>query len=274
MLWNAESLTRKFAAMGAELMLSSLARPVKGGAAYTMDVRPIRGTQRERFILSVMEPSAVQVEVLQVREAERHLLLLVKTPTDRGPEKHRYLCGHDERHWFVASVPGAGRTATTVQQAMDALQPEEVRNALRSGGVRHKDRHARHNPAFVRQGEWFFLPAPSAVIDPTLIHRNEPLRRGGKPHWVQELVRWGGETRYVSRRYQQSLTLRAYEALLRRQPEARSWGWSVMQANPKVFARGRVWHADHATVHLKGWHRVLVNEENKASWREPVLFLD
>jgi hypothetical protein len=239
-----------------------------------MDVQTVRRTNRERFILSVVDWTPVEVEVLHARDAARHLLLMVKAPTVRGPEKHRYLCGHDERHWFVAAVPAAGRTATTVEQAMDALQPEEIRSALRRGEVRHQDRHVRHNPAFVRQGEWFFLPAPDAAIDVSSIHRNEPLRRGGKPHWVQELVRWGGETRYVCRRRPQGLKQQDYDRLLVQQPDARSWGWRPMQANPKVFARGRVWHPDHATVLLRGWHRVLMNEERKASWSEQVVFLD
>jgi hypothetical protein len=47
-----------------------------------------------------------------------------------------------------------------------------------------------------------------------------------------------------------------------------------MQANPTVYARGRVWHPDHATVLLRGWHRVLLNEEKKASWSQQVVFLD
>jgi site-specific recombinase XerD len=37
------------------------------------------------------------------------------------------LCGHDEREWFVAAVPGG---ASSVRQAMEALQPQEVQAAL------------------------------------------------------------------------------------------------------------------------------------------------
>jgi hypothetical protein len=274
-LWNEEGLQRKFDAIGAELAFSPLPSRAARGTTYTLDVQPVRGTHRERFLLSVTAQTSLDVEVLHARETERHLLLLVKAPTSRGLEKHRYLCGHDERHWFVASVPDARRRATTVGQAMDALQPEEIHAGLRHGGVRHKVRHARRNPAFVRQGEWFFLAAPDASFDPVLVHRDEPLRRGrSKPHWVQDLVRWGGETVYVCRQRPQGLRKRDYESLLVRQPDARFWGWLPMQANPKVFARGRVWHPDHATIVLAGWHRVLPNEESKASWGERVTFLD
>jgi hypothetical protein len=41
------------------------------------------------------------VEILDVQPADRHLLLLVR----EGKDKSKYLCGHDERHWFVAGIP-------------------------------------------------------------------------------------------------------------------------------------------------------------------------
>lgn len=274
MLWNEEALRRKFSSIGADLRFAPLPERAARKGAYTVDVQETDGKKAERFILSLSAQTPVEVEVLHAREAGRHLLLVVKTLTARGLEKHRYLCGHDERHWFVAAVPDMHPTATTVEQALEALQPAEVREALRIEGVRHKDRRARRNPVFVRQGEWFFLPAPDARIDPRMIHRQEPLRRGGKPHTVQELVRWGGETRYVCRRHPNGLTTQNYERLLVLQPEARSWGWRVMQANPTVFARGRVTHPDHATVVLRLWHRVLLNQESKASWVHQVVFLD
>jgi len=91
---------------------------------------------------------------------------------------------------------------------------------------------------------------------------------------VEELVRWGGETRYVCRHHPNGLTVEHYEKLLVRRPEARSWGWRIMQANPTVFARGRVSHPDHATVVLRTWHRVLLNQESKAGWKAQVVFLD
>jgi len=47
------------------------------------------------------------------------------------------------------------------------------------------------NPAFRRQGEWFFVPAPDLVVDPVrvLVQRTHP-SRSGKPHLVQELSVW------------------------------------------------------------------------------------
>jgi len=37
----------------------------------------------------------------------------------------KFLCGHDERHWFVAAVPGRG--VSNVRTAMEALKPAAVR---------------------------------------------------------------------------------------------------------------------------------------------------
>lgn len=41
-----------------------------------------------------------------------------------------------------------------------------------------------------------------------------------------------------------------------------------------VFAMGRVSHPDHATVVLRGWHRVLMNTERDARAMRHVAFLD
>ena len=123
---------------------------------------------------------------------ERHLLLTVRD----GQQFDRFLCGHDEREWFVAAVPGG---ASSVRQAMDALQPHGVREALARSHVSSRKRYSRKNRAFRRQGEWFFVPEPSFVAAEKLVLRNEPLQRGGgKPHMVEQLYRTGGEEVYVT----------------------------------------------------------------------------
>lgn len=59
---------------------------------------------------------------------------------------------------------------------MEALKPSEVVVAQARTHLRGKDRNRRKNPAFVRQGEWFFLPQSSLVVDASLILRWEPGR--------------------------------------------------------------------------------------------------
>jgi hypothetical protein len=44
--------------------------------------------------------------------------------------------------------------------------------------------------------------------------------------------------------------------------------------DPEVFVRGRVWHNDHKTVVLEGWHRVAMNTEGEAPFASRVVFLD
>jgi hypothetical protein len=78
-----------------------------------------------------------------------------------------------ERHWFVAAVTG-----TTVSGAKDSLMPSAVREVAERFGLRHADFHRRHTSAFIRQGEWFFVPA-GIDVDPLRIHRREPLVRPG-----------------------------------------------------------------------------------------------
>src|SRR6185503_16169064 len=107
---------------------------------------------------------------------------------------------------------------SSVRQAMDALQPKDVRAALTRNHVSSRKRYARKNRAFRRQGEWFFVPEPSFVADEKLILRNEPLRRGaGKPHVVEEIFRTGGESVYVCSRYPNGVAQETYRSILQHQ---------------------------------------------------------
>jgi hypothetical protein len=47
-----------------------------------------------------------------------------------------------------------------------------------------------------------------------------------------------------------------------------------MTRNPKVYARGAVRHADHATVRLPFWHRVAMNTETQSRTMARAAFLD
>ena len=58
----------------------------------------------EFFDISVERPVLAETRVLDVQPSLRHLLLM----SDQTDGKHKFLCGHDERHWFVAGVPAAG----------------------------------------------------------------------------------------------------------------------------------------------------------------------
>ena len=113
----------------------------------------------------------------------------------------------------MAAIPEQS-TGSTVAAAKQALKPEKVVQEEQS--VRRKLRNRRINKVRVRQGEWFFVPACLAHIDPVRIHKNEPLRRGGgKPHVCQELYRGGGIMVYVSRHESNGLTQAEFAAYVR-----------------------------------------------------------
>jgi len=275
---NAKNIESKFAAMGARLKVREIASRWRQGdrtwidpADFAVDIR--RDGNGEFFELRVPThlSDSLDVSVMQSEPSQHHLLLLVRKPGDK-PQLDRFLCGHDEREWFVAAVPGG---ASSVRQAMDALQPKDVREALTRNYVSSRKRYARKNRAFRRQGEWFFVPEPSLVVDEKLLLRNEPLRRGaGKPHLVEELFRSGGETVHVCNRHPNGVTPDEYHSILRRHPDAARWGWQVMRRNPGVYARGTVRHSDHATITLPFWHRVIMNTETQSRTMAHVAFLD
>lgn len=246
-------LERRFAEIGARVKVEE--GPWLGDPQ--IDVRSDR--KGEYFDLSFVDGDRkTELEVIDALGADRHLLLLVRN----GAEKSKFLCGHDERHWFVAAVPESARGVTGVASAKAALQPEPIRGAVQH--LKPKDRFRRRNAAFVRQGEWFFVPEPWLVPDPALVLRNEPLFRGrGQMHVMQFAYRRGGDVVYVNWRNPAGIT----EARFRRLTEShrRTGGWTRMVRDADVFAKGAVRHPDHATIVLREWHRVLMNTEHQAA---------
>lgn len=271
-------LQRQFNRIGAELDVNMVAdgiRPfsrnrrgtIPGTQAFVLDVNNRKNEQA--FVLSVRQEvqHALEFLAVDVQPDQRHLLLFHRNL--QGGDRNKFLCGHDERHWFVAPVGNV----TTVKAAMEDLKPQLVRHSQRINDVREKDRNKRHNDGFIRQGEWFFLPR-TRFQPPNLfmVLRNEPLQRaGGKPHWVEEVYRIGGEVVYVSNKYPRGLTERQYRDLLHRNPDAAQLNWRIMRRNPLVYARGKVRHPDHKTITLPFWHQVVMSGETRS---QSVAFLD
>jgi hypothetical protein len=215
-----------------------------------------------------------EVEVLDVQPGQRHLLLLIREPHGRREEKHKFLCGHDERDWFAAAVPEASGVAT-VRTAMEALKPPEVLTAQARQGLKVRHRNRRHNKAFIRQGEWFFIPEPDLVVDPKLVLHSEPLARGhGKPHWAEFLHRSGGVNVYVCFEFPQGISESAYRRVIAENPAKKRLPWRVMRRDAAVYVQGKIRHPDHKTVKLNGWHRVVPNTESQASSMRHLAFLD
>jgi hypothetical protein len=263
-------LNTKFSRIGARLKVTDRpSRRSRTSGALSLDVQ---ADGKGEFFEMVRPPgSEVEVAVLDVQPADRHLLLLVR----EGKDKSKLLCGHDERHWFVAGIPEAAPVGT-VRQAKEALKPAEVQSAQARQRLKAKARSRRKNAAYVRQGEWFFLPVADVAVDEKLVLRNEPLARGngGKPHWAEFCYRSGGETVHVCSRYPNGVTEAQYQKIVAGNSKAKGWGWRTMRRNPGVYVRGRVRHADHRTITLPGWHRVVMNTEGQSKAMRNVAFLD
>jgi hypothetical protein len=261
-------LDTKFDRIGARLKVSDRLNQRARLGFVSLDVR----TDRRGEFFEIVNPpwSNAEIAVLDVQPADRHLLLLVRD----GKEKSKFLCGHDERHWFVAGIPETAPVGT-VRQAKEALKPAEVQAAQARKGLKARARTRRKNAAYVRQGEWFFLSDADLAVEEKLVLRDEPLRRGGgKPHWAEFCYRTGGETVWVCSRHPNGVTQAQHQAMLAGHPKAQYWGWRMMRRNAGVYVRGRIRHPDHATIMLHGWHRVVMNTEGQSRAMRNVAFLD
>ena len=158
-----------------------------------------RDKQGEYFEIRRALGGNQEIIVLNVQPREKHLLLLSCQFGEQGQflAKQKFLCGHDERHWFAAAIP-EDEPVSTVATARIALKPEEVRTREGLLGVSRKASFQRRNAAFIRQGEWFFIPT-ALKADPLLILKNEPLSRKRREAALGRgmlPVRWGNRVRF------------------------------------------------------------------------------
>ena len=264
---DTDLLHEKFCRMGARVKVHQ--GPVQRVA---IDVKHDR--RGEFFDVSVRD--GVMVNAIDVRPKQRHLLLAVHDEDALGLPKaggQRFLCGHDERAWFVAAVP-EGRPASNVDMAMDALKPRIARAAEAQTALRFEKRHRRRNQAWVRQGEWFFVPVDGLRFADSQIRRNEPLARsGGKPHMAEFCVRAGGERVFLHSRSRAVISWATYQRLLKNRP-AEAKLYTEQRQNMQVLVRGRISHADHKTIVLNDWHQVAMNTESESRAMRFVTFID
>lgn len=274
-------ITKRFEEMGARVKIRttpdrfrrfSIPNEQRNKGIPRLDVR----TDKHGEYFDISFPAGVepaQIDVVNIKPKERHLLLQVKDDDGKGHiSKSKFLCGHDERHWFVAAIPEVGGIGD-VNRAKEALQPRDVRQLLAQSGLKPNEKLKRKNEIYRRQGEWFFVPQKQFTVEKDRILRNEPLTRGrgSKPHNMEFCYRTGGTTVYVNRQHPTGITQEAYNKL---SPDQRKAGWQVMVRDAGVYAKGRISHADHATIFLPVWCRVMMNTENEAAAMRHVAFLD
>jgi hypothetical protein len=97
---------------------------------------------------------------------------------------------------------------------------------------------------------------------------------------VEEICRYGGVSEYEVRIVdadgrtgeRRMISAREWDAMSR---DDRRRSMARMRTRDAiVYARGTVRHPDHATIKLDGWHRVVMNTEQKARAMQWVAFYD
>lgn len=255
-------------------------------SGVTLDIKTDK-KGHEYFDIRQTRESKAEISVVDRKPKDRHLLLMIKTEERPGvPVKTKYLCGHDEFHWFVAAVDSA---AADVDRAKESLKPGEVK-AIQERG---KGNRKRVRGGVKRQGEWFFIPKRKMKVPHGQILKDEPIQRGrGKPHIVEEIWRTGGQDILVPRISQWSnvkeselpakwlngLSLGQYESLIRQGDDdatlARRITWRQARVDATVYGRGKVTHPDHSTLRLKVWHQIVPNTESRFVINEQLRFID
>lgn len=177
----------------------------------------------------------VKVEGSNKSKVETRKGFVVVTSEKTPGSVRYYLCGVDERQLFIAQLP---KHITTVAGAHKMLKGSEVE--FFEGKARGKT---------IRQGEWFFVNATPEeeesirqglktkkiqILKKQNIGRLTGARRGGKPHTAEEAILLSA-------------------AVLKH-------GYTA-QGRMDVFVRGRISHADHKSVQLAQWRRVVRNNE-------------
>lgn len=272
-------LKLSFRRMGAEVDVTNAPNRWRA-PKFQIDIQNTK--EGEKFLITGLDIGREDIKILDIEPDNRHLLLMWRE-RETGT-KHKFLCGHDERHWFVAAVPDnpmrgkiGSYAVKNVGDAMEALKPEKVKERERKVGVKGEARRERHNAARKRQGEWFFVPVWNNLsLKKAPVLKNEPINRGGgKPHVCEFLVRDGGVRVWVCSKYPNGVEEKQYRSILKGQKDAKGWNWQVRVADAKVYVRGKVSHADHATLDLgTEWHEVLMNRESDAPSMRHVRFID
>jgi hypothetical protein len=277
---------KKFGAMGARAKISTAPMTHGNPRPFSIDIR--RDQEGEFF--DIKAKKEIEMMILDVQKKDRHLLLLIKdhstkTMRDPEPEKSRFLCGHDERNWFTCAVPEG---ASSVFQAKQALKPKILRDIEANEGLKTSRAHKRHRKLdsgkkIHRQGEFMFIPEedyqpPKNSL--TIIHRHEPMSRGGgNSHFAEYLYRSGGVSVHMGSYNSQSrtvgLTDKEFEEVMKKDPNAKLARWESRVRDPQVYVKGKITHKEHRTLDLGSvWHKVLLNTENRARGFGFVAFID
>ena len=246
---NFEVLARRFA--DADLRVEVIEQ--RNQAAQDVFQMTILGKGRDEYFRIWPGARTNRVEAEGIDRAQRQLVLLVHEPLRRFTEqlskrrvtldrtKVNVVTENDDYIWVEHQTDARKRhflCGCDERQLFICQLPRGVTTVREAHEVLRAPVMARRDKV-VRQGEWFFieptvkdLEALAAALRGfrTVIRRCVPIGRGGNPHVADELT--------------------VVPASVRGNPTARI-----------VFARGRVRHVDHDTVHLPSWSKVVRNTE-------------
>ena len=180
---NANHIESKFAAMGARLKVREIASRWRQGDRSWIESQGLSPwtssatATGEFFELRVPThlSESLDVAVMQAEPKQRHLLLAVRKAGDKLQNSTASSAATTNANGSLLPCRVARRASV---RPWTRSSRSDVRAALARNHVSSRKRYARKNRAFRRQGEWFFVPEPSFVVDEKLVLRNEPLRRG------------------------------------------------------------------------------------------------
>lgn len=153
---NTHILERHFAKIGARVRVHPLVRRTPVGPV-AIDIGHDR--EGEFFDVAVRPEARPELSILDARPELRHLLLM----TREDESKHKFLCGHDERHWFVAAEPVGVRAwqdspCRPQDDHAGRLAPRADEHRDRIGGDAACGVHRLSSPAARRKRVAGFLP--------------------------------------------------------------------------------------------------------------------
>jgi hypothetical protein len=162
------NLDRFFSRMGARVKVMEAApspfrmrwnrqRSTEQPPQIVIDIR--RDKAGEFFEIRTAPGSRLEIDVLNLQPREKHLVLLSRQFDVQGEllAKQKFMCGRDEKHWFVAAIP-ENEPVSTVIGAKIELKLEEVRTreqALESPARRVSGEGMQ--PTRARENGFFFL---------------------------------------------------------------------------------------------------------------------
>ena len=260
------SIQSEFELVGTRAVIRRLDRRDPQSPQRPMAIDVLTDDVGEYFDIQLVRD--VQLQVLDLQPRSRHLLL----SASNWVGEDRFLCGHDEYHWFVAALPHQPDVGN-VNAAMEALKPDLVKKIE---GRRHKGKRHRKSDVYMRQGEWFFTPCLHASIDHCRVIQNGILRRGfgSKPH-ICDLLYEDGEREYGCDRYPRLAFFESeYRHILKTRRKAKQWNWRRLPFNPTRYVKGWINHEDHSPLFLDVWHRVEMNRESNVLAMSQVVYAD